>query len=298
MTIDSIDLKLTGPRLAILADIHGNTAALERVEQDIDEWQPDTVIVLGDVVTRGPRPVECLDRMLHRRDHDGWILMRGNHEEYVLQCESPPYGPDAPEYDVYRGAHWTYDKLSESHRTEIGTLPIVCNLRGPEGTRITATHASMTGLLEGIFPWSTTEEIRPLIDPTANFFVVAHTHSALDIVVDRTRVINVGSVGLPFDLDQRACYARFELQGDAWTAGLVRLDYDLERAERDFHTSGFLDEGGPLARLVLDELHSAESRLFQWMQKYFARVQAGEIDVQRAADEFLRDVRHSRSDDE
>lgn len=284
----------TGHRLAILADIHANLAALDRVEEDIDRWGPDTVIVLGDIVNRGPRPTECLARMLDRRDRDGWILTRGNHEEYVLQCETPSYAHDAPEREIFRGAHWTFEKLSGDHRREIGALPIVCKLEGPDDSSFVATHASTTGLLEGIFPWSTPDEIRALIDPTADFFAVAHTHSALDMVIDETRVINVGSVGLPFDLDHRACYARFELVEQTWIVELVRLDYDRARAEQDFHDSGFLDEGGPLARLVLDELHSAESRLFQWMQKYFARVQRGEIGVQQAADEFLREMQGRR----
>ena len=37
-------------KLAVLSDIHGNWPALEAVAADIDAWQPDLVVVNGDVV--------------------------------------------------------------------------------------------------------------------------------------------------------------------------------------------------------------------------------------------------------
>lgn len=48
------------PRVAILADIHGNLAALEAVQTDIARLAPDIVIVAGDVINRGPQSKECL----------------------------------------------------------------------------------------------------------------------------------------------------------------------------------------------------------------------------------------------
>ncbi|NTU66001.1 MAG: metallophosphoesterase, partial [Chloroflexi bacterium] len=67
-------------KLAVLADIHSNWRALQAVADHIEQWQPDRVVVAGDVINRGPRPVECADFILAR----GWAWVRGNHEEYVL----------------------------------------------------------------------------------------------------------------------------------------------------------------------------------------------------------------------
>ena len=48
-------------KIALLADIHANFSALQTVSADIETWQPDLVIVAGDLVNRGPKPKECLE---------------------------------------------------------------------------------------------------------------------------------------------------------------------------------------------------------------------------------------------
>ena len=46
-------------KLAVIADVHANWPALQAVAADIERWQADRVVVAGDVINRGPRPVEC-----------------------------------------------------------------------------------------------------------------------------------------------------------------------------------------------------------------------------------------------
>lgn len=48
-------------RLAILADIHSNIIALEKVLQAIQQEKVDQIICLGDVVNIGAWPREVLD---------------------------------------------------------------------------------------------------------------------------------------------------------------------------------------------------------------------------------------------
>ncbi|HEX7974983.1 MAG TPA: metallophosphoesterase, partial [Anaerolineales bacterium] len=71
-------------KLAVLADIHANYVALQAVAAHIQAWQPDAVIVAGDVINRGPRPAECLHFVLEKEKTEGWRLVRGNHEDYVI----------------------------------------------------------------------------------------------------------------------------------------------------------------------------------------------------------------------
>jgi predicted phosphodiesterase len=73
-------------RIAILADIHSNLAALEAVFEDMDrEGSLDRIICLGDVVGYGPQPRECLDLLLTRVQPTDIIL--GNHEAALLNRE-------------------------------------------------------------------------------------------------------------------------------------------------------------------------------------------------------------------
>ena len=79
-------------KLAVIADIHANLAALETVVDHLTAWRPDAVVVAGDVLNRGPRPLECLRFVQERARSEGWLTLLGNHEEYVIAQSRP----DAP----------------------------------------------------------------------------------------------------------------------------------------------------------------------------------------------------------
>ena len=78
-------------KLAVIADIHANLPALRAVLDHVDAWQPDAVVVAGDIVNRG-LGAECLRLVLERQRLAGWRLVLGNHEEYVIAQSRP----DAP----------------------------------------------------------------------------------------------------------------------------------------------------------------------------------------------------------
>jgi serine/threonine protein phosphatase 1 len=66
-------------RKFVLGDIHGRYKALVQVlERSGFNKEEDLLIFLGDIVDRGPRPIECILELLqivHR------ILIRGNHDQ-------------------------------------------------------------------------------------------------------------------------------------------------------------------------------------------------------------------------
>jgi hypothetical protein len=82
--------------------------------------------------------------------------------------------------------------------------------------------------------------------------------------------------------------ATISAHGNAWVGELVRLDYDRARAECDFADTGYLVEGGPLARLQVIELREARSQLFQWAARYEKLVLEGVLSMDASVDEFLR----------
>jgi predicted phosphodiesterase len=68
-------------RLGVIADIHGNEAALRAVLDDAAPYHVDRRWVLGDLVLFGPRPAEVLDRL---QGLPGVGMLRGNTDRYVL----------------------------------------------------------------------------------------------------------------------------------------------------------------------------------------------------------------------
>ena len=103
-------------KLAVLSDIHGNFAALQAVADHIDRWQPDAVVVAGDIVNRGPRSRDCLRFVLARAAEMGWQIIRGNHEEYVLGVVRDPGARPGLDGAVRENVGWTARQLATSWR--------------------------------------------------------------------------------------------------------------------------------------------------------------------------------------
>ncbi len=274
-------------KLAVLADIHANLTALETVAADIDAWRPDTVVVGGDVVNRGPQPAECLAFVLERQDTHGWRTVLGNHEEYVIQQAGPnPPGVDAAA-DIYRPTRWTLARL-DGDIAPLQAMPFQQRVAGPDGSEVRVVHASTRGTRDGIFPMTTDDTLREQVGhPAPAALCVGHTHWPLVRRVDATLVVNVGSVGLPFDGDPRASYGRLTWVDGGWRAEIVRLDYDRQRTEEAYATTGFQEQAGPLARLHLEELRSARSQLFSWVEAYEDEILHRRITVDEAVDRWL-----------
>ncbi len=274
-------------KLAILADIHANYRGLQAVAADIARWQPDLVIVAGDIINRGPRPRQCWDFIRRQQETAGWRVIRGNHEDYILKHAYENLSPR--EREVHRVSFWTYRRMGRA-LTEIAGLPDRMQLRAPDGSEVRVLHASMRHNRDGIYPEDSDADIRPKIAPAPapGLFVAGHTHRPLVRQVDDTLVVNVGSAGVPFDRDPRPGYARLVWRGGHWQARIVRLEYDLQAAQRDFFESNFLSEGGPLAYLMLSELTFGYSQLYNWVIKYRDAILDGDLTMQEALQQHIQ----------
>lgn len=273
-------------KLAILSDVHGNFVALESVIEHIEAWRADRVIVAGDIVNRGPRSKDCLQWIQSKERQAGWLIVRGNHEDYVISHDMPDAPRSGPAFEVHRGSFWTYQQLG-SDVSALKAMPFQQTLLGPNGDEIRIVHASMRGNRVGIYPESSDEKLRSLIAPPPVVLCVGHTHRPLIRYLNNSLIVNAGSAGLPFDGDTRPSYAQVTWSKGEWKANIVRVDYDISAAEKDFFESGFIDEAGPLAQLVLIELRHACSQLFQWASQYQDMAMAGEISMQDAVRDFL-----------
>ncbi|HTP09525.1 MAG TPA: metallophosphoesterase family protein [Anaerolineae bacterium] len=273
-------------KLAVLADVHANWPALQAVAEDIERWQPDQVVVAGDLINRGPRPVECLEFALKMQRERAWRLVLGNHEEYVIHHAHPREPIAGPWAQIWGSSCWTYEKLG-CDVSALEAMPLQQSWHMPDGSEVRVVHASMRGTRDGIFRATPDDVLRQQIAPAPRLFVVGHTHQPLARMIDQTLVVNVGAVGLPFDLDPRACYAQLMWQGDRWEAEIIRVEYDRAQADRDFDESGFIEEAGPIALLIRDELAQARSNLFEWTRDYEAAVIAGQMTMAESVTRFL-----------
>ena len=275
-------------KIAVLSDIHGNLPALQTVTADIEGWRPDMVIVAGDVVNRGPLSADCLKFILEKQTTEGWRMVRGNHEDYLLECARPDAPRKGPQFEIWRFAFWTYAQLN-GEMAALQQMAERFSWLAPDGTEFRVVHGSMKNNRDGVYPEVSDAALYEQISPVPAVFVAAHTHRPLIRRFNDSLVVNVGAVGAPFDQDRRASYGRFTWTRHGWEAEIARLPYDTAQTERDYVTSGFLDEAGPLTQLMLIELRRAGGLIHRWASRYQNAILAEEIDMESSVRQLLQD---------
>ncbi len=207
--------------IAALYDIHGNLPALEAVLAEV----PDdaTIVIGGDIVAGGDRPAATLARLRALGERVRWV--RGNADRELHPDEM---GLASPEF--LEGA------LAELGEDEIAFLHEL-----PETQQIGDVlycHASPRNDMD-IFTERTPEEpLAPLFEGLeVSTVVCGHTHTQFERTVAGVRVVNAGSVGMPYE----------EEPGAYWLLDLVpqRTSYDGAelKATREEAVSEFTERG-------------------------------------------------------
>ncbi|MEA3350133.1 MAG: metallophosphoesterase, partial [Chloroflexota bacterium] len=129
-------------KIAVLADIHANYPALLEVAEHVQRWGPDAVFVAGDTVNRGPRSLECLRFVQERVENEGWRVIRGNHEGYVIWHARPDAPRSGTLFDVFRYSYWTYEQLG-ADVSVLKALPKQVSQNHSEAGEFRVVHASM-----------------------------------------------------------------------------------------------------------------------------------------------------------
>jgi predicted phosphodiesterase len=182
-------------RVAALYDIHGNLPALEAVLEEIRAVGVDLIVVGGDVLP-GPMPAETLDRLLNLEIPVQFI--RGNGEAAVLAQLAGIESSTLPE-QAREAIRWTAQPLSSERRRVIASWPATFRVPVRGLGEALFCHATPRNDTE-IFTRMTPEErLLPVFEGIDFPLVVCgHTHMQFDRMVGKIRVVNAGSVGMPF----------------------------------------------------------------------------------------------------
>jgi putative phosphoesterase len=183
-------------RVAALYDIHANLPALEAVLQDIRQAEVDHVVVGGDVMP-GPMPRETLMCLL---DLDIPVqFIQGNGDREVLAQMAGADTGAAPEQfrEVVR---WTAHQLHPEHERLLAIWPKTLRVEIRGLGEVLFCHATPRNDTE-IFTRLTPEDrLLPVFEGVnVPVVVCGHTHIQFDRMIGRIRVVNAGSVGMPFE---------------------------------------------------------------------------------------------------
>lgn len=182
-------------QVAALYDIHGNLPALEAVLDDVRQAGVDRVVVGGDVLP-GPMPVESLTRLL---DLDLPVqFIHGNGDRVVLAQMAGADISEVPE--PYREhIRWTAQQLRPEHQRLLASWPKTLSVEVRGLGEVLFCHATPRNDVECFTRVTPEDRLLPVFDGVnAPVVVCGHTHMQFDRMVGAIRVVNAGSVGMPF----------------------------------------------------------------------------------------------------
>lgn len=248
-------------RIAILADIHANLPALDAVVADVREQGCDEILVGGDLVGRGPQGSAVVSRIQEL----GWPSVRGNHEDYLINFFHRQVPEAWLEDEHWAASRWMAAELGARGVAYAESLPF--DLRSSIEPSLYLCHGTPASNQEGVGTWTKEERLAELADELdAEVMICAHTHRPLELDFDGLKIVNVGSVGLPFNGDWRAQYAIMSREAGAWSVEFRQVPYDRDVFLETYRVSGFLAAGGSTSAMLAREIKHARPFLVPFLR--------------------------------
>jgi putative phosphoesterase len=165
-------------RVAALYDIHANLPALEAVLAEAAD--ADLVVVGGDFAL-GPMPAETVELLRGLGDRVRFI--RGNADREVAREDA-----------------WEHDRLGAERLEFVAGLPQTVTVEIDGLGAVLFCHGSPRSDEEIVTAVTPPERLAEILAGVAEPVVVCgHTHHQFDLRSGATRIVNAGSVGMPYE---------------------------------------------------------------------------------------------------
>lgn len=179
-------------RVALIADIQGNALALETVLSDMQRYQPDQIVCLGDVAT-GPNPTDVLQLLRERN----CAVVMGNMDAAILDLQ-PYTGQDADEHKYAEIDSWCAAQLRADDRDYIRSFQSTIIISFGGQCNMLCCHGSPHSFDDVIDSTTSRHDLNVLLsDCDAAIVAVGHMHNPMLRRHRRQWIVNPGSVGLP-----------------------------------------------------------------------------------------------------
>lgn len=190
-------------KVAVLSDIHGNGVALNYVLKDIEKQEITKVIILGDVVMKGPMPAEVI-RILKRLDVIAWI--KGNTDLWLEEINEKDEPKTDNEKKLYSYYLYAKKNMNNEDVKFINNLPVEYSFTH-NGVKILCVHGTPKSIVDAIDGSVEIEDIKEAIkDVKEDIILCGHSHCSFIGEVLGKKIFNVGSIGNSLDNDNRASY--------------------------------------------------------------------------------------------
>ncbi len=240
--------------IAVIADVHGNLAALEAVIADMLRFDVEEVLCLGDVANFGPEPSATIARLRSLEP----LTVMGNTDDYLLKPRTVDdvASPNELTPTVLELEAWCASRLSAEDKEWVRSFPAY-RVLDLEGCRVVAYHGSPKSYDHLVVPETPAETLDGYFEGhEARLYLGAHVHHQFVRKHRRAIVANPGSVGMAYDRPAGggeripvAEYALLQVVDGEPNLHLRRVPYDVELLREAVERTGM-----PHAGFYLDAL--------------------------------------------
>lgn len=182
-------------RVAAIYDIHANLPALEAVVRDIQRAGVDLIVVGGDVVP-GPLPRETLASLADLAVPAQFIHGNGDREVIAWRRGVESGVIPEPYREVMR---WVAQEIAPADERLLAGWPLTLRVDVDDLGEVLFCHATPRNDTEIFTRLTPAAGLLPIFaDAGVSTVVCGHTHMQFDRMVGSVRVVNAGSVGMPF----------------------------------------------------------------------------------------------------
>ena len=187
-------------KIALLSDIHANEVALAAVLREAQVQGAEQLLCCGDFVGYYHAP----DAMLALLDDWRWQGIRGNHEEMLGRWLG---GMDRDAIHARYGSGLAMAaQMPEPARARLLELPPRADIE-IDGRKVLLCHGSAWDPDHYVYPDAPHEERQRMASGGQDLVVYGHSHYPVVWRIERTMVVNPGSVGQPRDRKPGSCWA-------------------------------------------------------------------------------------------
>jgi len=178
-------------RVAVLCDIHGLLPALEAVLAEVEQAGVDLIVFGGDVAA-GPMPIETIDLLVTYRGRARFV--RGNADRAMVETYDAPGRVDTSL------SGWPARQLTRAHRDFLNGFGLTVDIDIDGLGSVLCCHAGPLSDEVPIITSATPDAViaEALATTDASLVVAGHTHMQFDRTVQGRRMINAGSIGMPY----------------------------------------------------------------------------------------------------
>jgi putative phosphoesterase len=213
----------------LLSDIHGIAPALEAVLAIEAKNPSDVLIVAGDTAA-GPQPNQVIEIL--RQHEDRLIAISGNGDRELIEAHEGTFTGEVPQLTAREAG-----AITPANLAWLRSLPDTIEFDMPALGRVHLCHATPQNDMDILLVDTRIERWQQCFAdlPTeVEAVILGHTHMPFQRLIAGRRVINPGSVGMPFG-QAGAHWTRIHADGTLETRATF---YDVNEALNDLEATG------------------------------------------------------------